>query len=148
MTEAVFVDTNVLIYARDRRQEEKRHTARLWLGRLSADGSARVNLQVLNELTRWILANERRDDLAAIREEIDALRVWGEKPLDHDEVDLGWAIRRQFGFQWFNCLLIAAAYLSGCRYFLTEDMVHRAQFDTLSLINPFLSSPDDILPRH
>lgn len=148
MTELVFIDTNVLIYARDRRQAEKRQVARMWLDRLSTTGSARINLQVLNELTQWILANERRDDLAVMREEIDALRTWGEKPLDDDEVDLGWAIRREFGFQWFDCLLMAAACQSGCRYFLTEDMVHRARFDRLTLINPFLSEPSDILPKH
>ena len=148
MTELVFVDTNVLIYARDRREERKRQTARLWLEHLTATNSTRINLQVLNELTRWILANDRTTELHGIRKEVDALRYWGDKPLNHEEVTMAWTIRNRLGFQWFDCLLLAAAYQLGCRYFLTEDMVHQAQFATLTLVNPFLSSPSDILPKH
>jgi predicted nucleic acid-binding protein len=148
MTGRVFVDTNVLIYARDRKAEDKRTKAQAWLVALGDTGQARVNLQVVNEFTRWMLANEQGRSLEDVQEEIQALRAWGDKPLDHDEVELGWAVRKRFGYQWFDCLLIAAAELSGCRYFLTEDMSKGAVFGSVKLVDPFRTSPAEILSTH
>ena len=56
-------------------------------------------------------------------------------------------MRDKLGYRWFDCLLVAAAQLAGCRYFLTEDMAHGAAFEGLTLINPFRTSPDDVLQR-
>ena len=148
MTRRVFIDTNILIYTRDQRCATKRDTARAWLRELAAARLAYVNLQVLNELTRWVLANERDRDLDEVRAEIDELRLWGEKPLDEEETALAWLVRREFGFQWFDCLLIGAAERAGCDVFLTEDMVDRARFNSVLLVNPFRASISDILPKH
>jgi predicted nucleic acid-binding protein len=147
MTDRIFVDTNVLIYGRDSKQGDKKAVAQEWVRSLGAHGAARINLQVLNELTRWILRNEPGRPLADIQQEIEALKVWGDKPPDEEELEVAWAVRDKLGYQWFDCLLIAAAQLAGCRYFLTEDMAHGAVFDGLTLINPFRTSPDDVLRR-
>ncbi|MCJ2089421.1 PIN domain-containing protein [Methylobacterium sp. E-005] len=147
MTERIFVDTNVLIYGRDTKQGDKRIKAQARVRSLGARGAARINMQVLNELTRWILKNEPGRSLADIRQEIEALKAWGDKPLDEEELEVAWAVRDKLGYQWFDCLLLASARLAGCRYFLTEDMAHGAVFDGLTLINPFRTSPDDVLRR-
>ena len=148
MTDQVFVDTNVLIYGRDAKQSDKKATAQEWVRSLGAQGAARINMQVLNELTRWILRNEPRRPLADIQQEIEALKVWGDKPLDEEELEVAWAVRDKLGYQWFDCLLVAAAQLAGCRYFLTEDMTHGTVFEGLTLINPFRASPGDVLQRN
>lgn len=148
MSDLVFVDTNVLIYSRDRRSVEKRERSRAWLSELAERQSIRLNLQILNEMTRWLLANEGGRPLAEIRSEIDVLRRWGDAPLDDDEVALAWTVRRALGYQWFDCLLIAAAQQAGCRFFLTEDMADRARFGAVTLVNPFRASPSDILQQH
>lgn len=59
MTARVFVDTNVLIYARDQREHDKRKQAQQWLEILADRRQLLTNLQVLNEFTRWLLLNER-----------------------------------------------------------------------------------------
>lgn len=148
MSDGVFVDTNILIYARDRKSEVKRRQARAWLGFLAERQSARINLQVLNEFTRWTLANEHGRPVPEIRAEIDELRSWGDKPCDDEEVELAWAIRARWRFNWFDCLLVAAAERFGCRYFLTEDMIDRAIFGSVTLVNPFEAEPSDLLARH
>jgi predicted nucleic acid-binding protein len=148
MTDRIFVDTDVLIYGRDTKQGDKRVIAQEWVRSLGARGAARINMQVLNELTRWILKNEPGRSLADIQQEIEALKAWGDKPLDEEELEVAWAVRDKLGYQWFDCLLIAAARLAGCRYFLTEDMAHGAVFEGLTLINPFRASPGDVLQRN
>ena len=148
MTDRVFVDTNVLIYARDPRNVAKMQRAQAWVLALGARSLARINLQILNELTRWILKNEPRRPIGDTQAEIAALRVWGADPLSDDEIELAWEARTKLGYQWFDCLLIASAVLQGCRYFLTEDMAREATFVTTTLINPFRISPDELLSRN
>lgn len=143
--ETVFVDSNVLIYTRDVRNQEKRERASTWLHVLAERRALRVNLQVLNELTRWLLARAPKRPVDEIRAEIDELALWGDKPIDEDEIEAAWIVRERFRFNWFDCLLIAAADRAGCRYFLTEDMQDRVQFNSVTLINPFKVSPSDIL---
>lgn len=147
MTGRVFVDTNVLIYARDLKDETKRQKARTWLLTLGETGLGILNLQVLNELTRWILKNETRRSVQDVRDEIEILRVWGDRPLDEDDVAIAWDIRARFGFQWFDCLLMAAAVKAECRYFLTEDLTGGATFGPVTLIEPFRTAPGDLLFR-
>jgi predicted nucleic acid-binding protein len=148
MSELVFVDTNVLIYARDSKEATKRERARSWLTRLASAEAARINLQVLNELTRWILANELRRDVDEVRAELNGLRDWGANPLSDEEVELAWEVRRAHGFNWFDCLLIAAAHGLGCRHFLTEDMRPGAHFGHVVLVNPFQTEPDSVIGYH
>ncbi|MDP4006378.1 PIN domain-containing protein [Methylobacterium sp. NEAU K] len=98
MSERVFVDTNVLMNARDGRDSGKRERT---ASRLLAPGSAEracINLQVVNELTNWILRDERSRSIDDIREELAALRVWGEKPITDDEVETAWAVRQSLGY--------------------------------------------------
>jgi predicted nucleic acid-binding protein len=51
----VFVDTNVLLYIHDRKNPDKRKQALAWVSYLTARDCARLNLQVLNELTYVLL---------------------------------------------------------------------------------------------
>ena len=148
MTDPIFVDTNVLIYVRDDRNALKREQARVWLSALADLGRVRTNLQVLNELTRWILKNEPGRSLQEIREDIEVIGAWGAKPIDHDDTERAWHVRRTYGFQWFDCLLIAAACNLGCTAFLTEDMTHGTAFEGMTIINPFRVELDDLIKRN
>ena len=141
----VFVDTNVLIYARDLRERVKRDRARAWLAAMGERECMRLNLQVLNELTRWTLVNETSRSLADIREEIEVMQYWGDAGVRLDEIDAAWAIRAERGYQWFDCLLLAAANRLGCRYFLTEDMAAGERVGSATIVNPFQALPSDIL---
>ena len=147
-TDSVFIDTNVLIYTRDRRLTEKRERAREWLAAVSDVGRARMNLQMLNEFTFWILKNEPRRQVSEVRDEVDAIAAWGDRPLDQEDVDVAWVVRGHLGYQWFDCLLVGAAVTAGCRYFLTEDMAHGTTFEGLTLINPFQADPAAIIRRN
>lgn len=139
-----FVDTNVLIYARDPAAENKHRVARLWLDLLTPGDRMLLNLQVLNELTRWMLKNQK-NMIEVVQEAIEMLREFGETPLSPDDVDLAWDVRNQLGYQWFDCLLIASAANAGCSHFLSEDMAHGARYGSLTIINPFRVDPDAFL---
>ncbi|MCX7325584.1 MAG: PIN domain-containing protein [Hyphomicrobiales bacterium] len=147
MTDRVFIDTNVLIYARNATDRTKQAHARHWLQSISTDANGLLNRQVLNELTRWVLSREHSRPLTDIKDEIDALSIWGARPVSQIDVDFAWLIRARFGFQWYDTLLLAAALHADCRFFLTEDMTDGLQIDGMTLINPFRHRPEDILSR-
>lgn len=142
--QSIFVDTNVLIYARDQRAGDKYMTAQKWLERLTLADRLIVNLQVLNELTRWVLRTERLS-LAAARTGIDMLREFGKAPVTPADVERAWDVRRHLGYQWFDCLLIASAANAGCGHFLSEDMGHGTRYGSLTIINPFRVDPGAFL---
>jgi predicted nucleic acid-binding protein len=148
MTGRTFVDTNVLIYARDQKEGDKRQRAQAWLDRLSAGRNLVTNLQVLNEFARWLLRNERSRSLESLRREIDLLAYYGAEPLTAADVERAWEVREKLGYQWFDCLLIAAATAAQCHYFLSEDMTHEARYGGLTVINPFRVDPDAFLKKN
>ena len=147
MIGSVFVDTNVLIYARDERTGQKREFAAAWLRALARTGRLKINLQVLNELTRWVLRNEKVP-LAIARERIGELHRFGSEALQPAHVAEAWNVREKLGYQWFDCLLIASAVNAGCTHFLSEDMGHETRYGSLAIINPFRVDPDAFLSKN
>lgn len=140
----VFVDTSVLIYARDPIAGDKHDSARRWLDRLTPGDHMLLNLQVLNELTRWMLRSQKTS-IEVARDAIEMLREFGETSISSEDVDLAWDVREKLGYQWFDCLLIASAVNAGCSHFLSEDMGHEARYGSLTIINPFRVDPDAFL---
>lgn len=148
MTARVFVDTNVLIYARDQREHEKRKRAQAWLEALADGRQLLTNLQVLNEFTRWLLLNEGSRALEVLRDEVGLLSSYGSDPLSATDMDRAWSVREALGYQWFDCLLIASASNAGCSHFLSEDMSHGARYGSLTIINPFRVDPVSFLSKN
>jgi predicted nucleic acid-binding protein len=73
------------------------------------------------------------------------LRDWGAEPLELADVDLAWEVRRQHGFQWFDCLHVASAQRLGCTHLLSEDMSDGATFRRVRIVNPFTNRIESIL---
>jgi predicted nucleic acid-binding protein len=145
MINRAFIDTNILVYARDRDTPDKQVKAAYWLGALADKGLAYVNLQVLNEFTRVLFKRSQRLSLDDIRAEVDDAAVWGRRALQPEDVRVAWMVREALGYQWFDCLLLASASNDGCDVFLSEDMTDGARFGDLVIVNPFLHHPDDFL---
>ena len=148
MIARVFVDTNVLIYARDLREDTKRPISQKWLEALAVRRRLLTNLQVLNELAQWLLRNERTAMIQTIQQEIALLAEYGHDPLDADDVERAWDVRETLGYQWFDCLLLASAANAGCTHFLSEDMGHETRYGSLTIINPFRVDPDSFLSKN
>ena len=74
--ECQVVDTNVLVYALDRREPEKRERAREVLRRVGGAGTAALPAQVLSEFANACLRKlEPRPDPEAIRREVERLML-------------------------------------------------------------------------
>jgi predicted nucleic acid-binding protein len=140
----IFVDTNVIVYARDRGSAEKRAKARRWLRYLAEREWAVVNLQVVNETIDVLLRRSAGMNEEDIRNHAEELLALGDTPVDMDEIALAWEIRARFGFRWWDCLMLAAALLLECSHVVTEDLQHGQAVGRLTIVNPFHATPESL----
>jgi predicted nucleic acid-binding protein len=141
----VFFDSNVLLYIHDRSNSAKVEMAARWLAHISLYESAVTNLQVLNEVTNVLF--KRRKDLSidAVFLIVDDFAYLGASPLTWREVLTARAIRTSTSYSWWDCILLASALDLGCSHFLSEDLQDGQRIGELTIINPFLHVPEEIL---
>ena len=142
----IFVDSNVIVYSRDRRDAEKRAKARHWLRYLAEREWAVINLQIINETTDVLLRRSDEMTEQEIRSHFEQLLALGDSAVDLDELALAWEIRARFGFRWWDCLVLSAALLLECSHLVTEDMQHGQAVGKLTIVNPFRTSPETLAP--
>lgn len=139
---STFVDTNVLVYARDDLEPEKQPVAQGWLEYLWDSGEGRTGIQVLNEYYVTVTRNVRQpmaeDDARA---DIADLAGWRPVGIDEDLVGTAWEIQDRFGLHFWDALVVAAARAAGCDTLLTEDLQHGQDLDGLRVVNPFAQAP-------
>lgn len=138
----VFVDTNVLVYARDASEGDKQLRAVEWLRSLAERREGRLSLQVLNEyyvtVTRKLNPGLGREDARA---DVRDLLSW-DPIAPHGGVIAGaWALEDRYGLSFWDALIVAAARLSGCDRLLTEDLQDGLELDGLLVVDPFAHTP-------
>jgi predicted nucleic acid-binding protein len=134
----VFVDTNVLVYARDSSEPDKQPRAGAWVEHLWRTRTARLSFQVLQEYyattTRKLKPGLSPEQARA---DIRDLLAWRPVPVGADVIEAGWSVEDRFGLSCWDALIVAAAKIAGCDYLLTEDLQHGAELDGLRVVNPF-----------
>lgn len=153
MPASVFVDTNLLFYVRDIRDAERSDAAVGWLRAVTRNRQGRANLQVMNELTNVLLKRRRDLDSTAVFALVDEVAYLGTEPVGPLTVALSRALRTRYRYSWWDCLLLASAIELGCTHFLSEDLqdgqrIAVAPDRSLTIVDPFAHSPDDILAQH
>jgi predicted nucleic acid-binding protein len=142
----VFVDTNVLVYARDRSEPDKQRRAAEWMATLWETGLGRLSYQVIQEY--YVTLTTKLDPPRSTehaRDDVTALGAWGPIGIDQRTIEEAWAIQDRYGYSWWDSLIVAAALQAGCRYLLTEDLQDDQAIDTMTIISPFTREPEEIL---
>jgi predicted nucleic acid-binding protein len=138
MTALVFVDTNVLLYARDAGETAKQPRAAQWLAYLWREQIGRISVQVLSEyyvtvtrkLTPGLAAPDAWDD-------VEALMAWRPQPIDEPLLRRGREIESRYQLSWGDSLVVGAAQLQGCSVLLTEDLQDGAVYGSVTVRSPF-----------
>jgi len=146
MSDECFVDTNLLVYARDSSEETKQPVAMAWLAELWKRQTGRTSVQVLNEyyvtvtrkLNPGLHVNQARSD-------VRALTVWSPIAIGSRLIEATWEIEEETHYAWWDALVVTSALYLGCRYLLSEDMQHGHSIGALTIINPFSTSVDELL---
>lgn len=138
----VFVDTNVLVYARDAADPAKQEQAASWIDHLWATGAGRLSVQVLQELY-VTLTRKLRPGLQAgeAKAEIRDLMAWRPVTIGPLVLERAWSVEERFGLSFWDALIVAAAGSAGCETLLSEDLQHGAAIDGLRVLDPFREPP-------
>lgn len=140
-----FLDTNVILYTRDLRAEQKRERATSWLRALVARRAAVISVQVINEYCHVALRKMPHLTESDVRADAEALEDFCLPLPQIETVRAAWDIRAARRYSWFDCVLIASAGSLGCTYLLSEDLQHGDAAGGVRIINPFLVSANELL---
>lgn len=140
MSDRVFVDTNVLIYARDAAQPEKQSRAALWMESLWRNRTGRLSYQVLQEYY-VIVTQKLKPGLATekARQDVRRLVLWQPERTDAALLESAWSLADRYGFSWWDAQIVAAAKRARCSLLISEDLQDGLNIDGLRIINPFLA---------
>jgi predicted nucleic acid-binding protein len=146
MSDRIFIDSNVFLYAADEGIALKSARSGDWLRYLLQAGLGVANLQVLNEVTNVLIkrGGMRPEAVFSI---VDGYALFGSGAINVATVAAARIIHFENGYSWWDCLLLASAIELQCRLFLSEDMQDGHRIRGLTIINPFLHSPPQI-PLH
>ena len=140
MSVLVFVDTNVFIYALDPADPKKQQAANAWRSELWRSRSGRTSLQVLQEF--YVKASQKWPSTRTdVRAEVRDLLAWRPSPVSADVLQRSWKIQDRYQLSFWDSLIVASAYVSGCEYLLTEDLQADQDLDGVVVVNPFRRQP-------
>lgn len=141
MNATVFVDTNVLVYARDASEPRKQAAAETWLRQLWIEQRGRTSVQVLSEYYT-VVTHKLKPGLAAedAWRDVTALLAWDPQPIDGNTLAQAHTIERRYGLSWWDAMIVAAAQLQDCSVLLTEDLQHGFHCEGVTIQSPFAAT--------
>jgi predicted nucleic acid-binding protein len=135
MNGRAFIDTNVFIYLYSEDENEKQITAQKAVDKYECI----ISTQVLNEFSNICikkLLKETEDIELAIDEMIEQCSVL---TLEKEDIKQALNIHKNFGYNYYDCLMIVSALNSNCDYLLTEDLADGQIIENkLTIVNIFL----------
>lgn len=138
MTDRVFVDSNVWVYAVDADEPTKRARARAVLDPLTSDTLV-TSAQVLGEFYVTVTRKLTRpvaDDVAA--QMVDRMAQLPVVAIDADGVQAAIAGSRSWRLSYWDALIVVAAQSAGCGRLLTEDLADGSTYGSVRVENPFV----------
>lgn len=137
-----FVDTNVLVYAHDEGEIEKRPIARALLEELWADRSGVLSTQVLQEF--YVVATRKFEPPMSRSDAREIIILYSTWPVVQVDVELildATALEERAGLSFWDALILEAARRAGARRLATEDLQGGHLFDGIAIENPFTRVP-------
>ncbi len=138
MSDRVFVDTNILVYAHDTSTATKHEQARALVERLWQDRSGAISTQVLQELYVSLRRKAKKplalDETRALL--ADYLR-WEVVVNDGDAILEAIALEHRYRLSFWDALVVQSARACGAEILYSEDMGNGQVYETVRVVNPF-----------
>ncbi|MDA8411792.1 MAG: PIN domain-containing protein [Treponema sp.] len=138
MSDRVFVDTNIFVYARDSVDPVKQAAASEVLARLWRERSGRISTQVLSEYFVTVTQKLRPGlDRERAWSDVEALSAWDPAAIDQGTLRKAREIQIRYGLSWWDSLIVAAAWSTECGQIFSEDLGGGQTYLGLLVVNPF-----------
>ena len=139
MTEKVFIDSNVFIYAYTGDDEQKHSIARDLLCKHILDDEIILSVQILNEFYA-VMARYKypHDEIkSCLNEIIEQVKVM---PIELETIRRCIIIKEKYGYSWWDSLVITSALENDCTMLYSEDLQSDQIIEKkLKIVNPFIA---------
>ena len=144
MTEVVFVDTNILVYAYGPKVGEKHIRATRALERLWDEQTGRVSVQVLQEF--YVTATQKlKTPRASAREVVQTYTPWVQHPTTPETILRASDLAESARLSFWDALIVASAEQAEASLLYTEDLNAGQTIAGVKIVNP-LSADYDLTP--
>jgi len=136
MSDKVFIDSNIWLYATIRSQDAKKSDIAACL--IEDASHIILTTQVINEIAVNLIKKAGKEE-AFIREFITELdENYDVRALDMNDLKSASFLRSRYHFSYWDSLIVASALTHGCSALYTEDLQHHLTVnDKLVITNPF-----------
>lgn len=138
MSDKAFVDTNILLYARNRHAGSKHTIARDLVAQLWEQRTGVVSTQVLQEF--YVNVRRKAEKPLSSREarEIvsDYLR-WDLIVNTGDSILAAIGLEERFQLSFWDALIVHAAQTAGVETLYSEDLADGQRYGSVTVVNPF-----------
>ena len=132
-----FFDTNVLIYAAIRQDEQKSKTAlELIRHALEVNHDGVISTQVMTEFVN-VLQSRFKVSAEAIDEWVSQFYPLLATEVTMDAVRNAMRIKEEYGIQYYDALIVATAEKLGCAEIVSEDLNDGQLYRGMAVVNPF-----------
>ncbi len=140
MSAGSFFDTNILVYADDKRASAKQNVAIELIERHRQARTGVVSLQVLQEYFATVTRKLNVDSSLArlARRKVEILSEFDVFTPRVEDVLAAIDLHRLHGFSFWDGLILRSAKQAGCRVLLSEDFQDGREIDGIRVVNPFL----------
>ena len=146
MSDKVFLDTNIIVYAHDRSSGDKHAVAREIMERLWESRKGVISVQVLQEF--FVCVTQKIAKPLVIKNArtiLEYLSNWdvvvNDKYITLKAIDL----QEKYRFSFWDSLVIQAAIQGQARILLSEDLPDGQAVKDLKILNPFTTEWKDYL---
>ena len=136
-----FVDTNVLVYAHDRSETQRRPIAQAALDELWRTRTGVTSTQVLSEF--YVVATRKFDPAmprSAARRIVGAYTAWPVVQVDGPLILAASTLEERHTLSFWDALIIEAATRSGATRLLSEDLQTGRRIRGVTIHNPFAAT--------
>ncbi|WP_082494031.1 PIN domain-containing protein [Methylobacterium sp. Leaf106] len=137
MTDRLFFDTNLLVYAMDPAAADRRATSVRLIKLAFGQRRLVISPQILNECYAVLVHKRKLVTPSAAAAYLATLYPACTAALDTQAHRTAIAIEMQYRLSWWDSLAIASAIQAGCKSFVSEDLSDGQILDTVRVINPF-----------
>jgi predicted nucleic acid-binding protein len=131
-----FFDTNILVYADDKRAPAKQSRAIDLVAEHRRDGTGVISVQVLQEYFVTVTRKLNVDSPLA-RRKVEILSEFDVVVPEVADILAAIDLHRLHAFSFWDALVLRAAQQAGCRVLLSEDFQEGREIDGIQVVNPF-----------
>jgi predicted nucleic acid-binding protein len=129
----IFVDTNVLVYCYSQTDAQKQQKALVAL----QIPNCLISTQVVNEFCNVCIKKLRFTPMRIQQIVDEILELCDLTIIDRETIRCALIVQRQYGFSYYDSLIIASAIESGCEYLFSEDLSDGQIIDGVTVRNIF-----------